>query len=175
MTYLAINEILEELNAGFDAAEAHGMAAGMLSVESRCKAENWLNAVLATADNIPEADTNRLLELFEQVGADLHPSVESFEFDLFLPEDDESIAEQVEALRNWCQGYLLGVGYSQSSGDWPGEIGEIMRDIVELTKVDSGVEDEDDAYAFMEIREYLRAAVFTVRDYFLETKGNNSH
>jgi yecA family protein len=174
MIYQEISEILLQQNADIEAAEAHGIAVGMLSVEARADAGNWLQEILPDLTFSSDSEA-ALLDLFEQTRQALNADLETFEFELLLPGDDEPLFEQVEALRLWCQGFLFGIGYTQSSVDWPGEVGEVMRDIIELTKIDSATEDEDDANALMEICEYLRAAVFTVRDYFLETATTESH
>lgn len=177
MMYLAINEVLEQLDADLGAAEAHGMAVGMLSVESSADAANWLRELYKDDSDIPESGETLLRDLFEKTRRELDYGIEEFSFDLFLPEDDELLSERVEALRDWCQGFLFGIGYLHASGDWPGDVGEIMRDIIEFTKIDSDSEDdnEEEANALMEVHEYIRAAVFTVRDYFLESRDNYSH
>ena len=174
MTYQTISDILEQQNADVGAAEAQGIAVGMLVVEEKAVADNWLRELFSAAELSVEEE-NTLHALFQHTRQALAGDLAEFAFDLLLPEDDEPLAEQVEALRHWCLGFLFGVGYAHSSGDWPGEIGEIMQDIIELTKIDSDVEDEEDANALMEVREYLRAAVFTVKDYFLETSKELSH
>jgi uncharacterized protein YgfB (UPF0149 family) len=57
--------------------------------------------------------------------------------------------------------------------EWPSETAEIMQDIIEFTKLDTAVdededmdEDEKNEYetALVEIQEYIRAAVNTVKD-----------
>ena len=148
----------------------------MLSVEAKADAANWLRELLDDSAEILDEDETLLLELFEKTRQLLDAGAEEFAFDLFLPGDEEPLPEQAEALRSWCQGFLFGVGYAQSAaGEWPGEIAEVMRDMVELTKLDSDAQDEDDANALAEIREYVRAAVFTVRDYFMDTGHDQSH
>jgi uncharacterized protein YgfB (UPF0149 family) len=47
--------------------------------------------------------------------------------------------------------------------------------MIELTKIDSDVEDEEDANLLMEVHEYVRAAIFVVRDYFLENRRSQHH
>lgn len=168
MTYQLVNEIFEKLDADYSAAEAHGIATGMLCVEVRADIDNWLQSLFADVPAIDEDDLMILHNLFQQTRAILAEDSECYEFDLLLPDLDEPLPEQIEALRVWCQGFLLGIGFSQTSGDWPGEMGEVMRDIIELTKIDSDADDEEDANAFMEVHEYLRVAVLSVRDYFLE-------
>nr|WP_305909537.1 UPF0149 family protein [Methylomarinum sp. Ch1-1]MDP4522456.1 UPF0149 family protein [Methylomarinum sp. Ch1-1] len=102
--------------------------------------------------------------IFEQTRRLLDGDDEQFAFDLLLPGDDEALPERVEALRCWCQGFLFGIGYAKATSVWPGECGEIMRDIVEFTKMDSDAGGEEDENDFVEIHEYLRSAVLLIRD-----------
>lgn len=173
--YQAVNAILEKYDADIGASEAHGIAAGMLCVEAKADAANWLHEVLADEHALPDDDKSLLLNLFERTRDLLDPDTEEFAFDLFLPDEDESLSEQAEALRCWCQGFLFGVGYAQSGADWPGDSAEVMQDMIELSKIDSDVEGAEDENALMEIHEYLRAAVLTVRDQFNEHKNLQLH
>lgn len=175
MTYQAVNAILEQLELDVRAAEAHGIATGMLCVEIRADAANWLNELVDDDQLLIDEDKALLHALFEKTRELLDNQDEDFAFDLLLPDDDEPLNEQVEALRNWCQGFLFGVGYAQTGSDWPGDTAEVMRDMIELTKIESEVGDEDDEAALLEIHEYVRAAVFTVRDQFAEQSHQRHH
>ncbi|MGD0960560.1 MAG: UPF0149 family protein [Methylomonas sp.] len=168
--YQTIDEILTLANAGMAASEAHGAAVGMLIVEVRADASNWMRAVAAD-EQIGADEEQQLLELFEQTRDAINGNAEEFGFDLLLPDDEDVLHEQAEALRSWCEGFLWGIGYSHAAGDWPGELGEVMRDMIELTKMDTDVSSEEDADMLVEIREYVRAAVFIARDYFIESGG----
>ena len=75
-----------------------------------------------------------LLELFEQTGKLLNS--EEFAFDLLLPDDADPLEIRAEALRSWCLGFLFGIGYANPGSDWPGNTGEILKDIVEITKLE---------------------------------------
>ncbi len=175
MTFQAINAILAKHDADMGAAEAHGIAVGMLCVEARADAANWLHELFADEYELHDDDKSLLLNLFERTRELLEPETEEFAFDLFLPDDDEMLTEQAEALRCWCQGFLFGVGYAQTGTDWPGETGEVMRDMIELTKIDTDVEGEDDENALAEIREYVRSAVLIVRDQFADQNNRQVH
>jgi uncharacterized protein YgfB (UPF0149 family) len=124
-----------------------------------------------------DEDKTILLALFEQTRKLLSDEEDGFRYDLFLPGEDEPLNEQLEALRSWCEGFLFGVGYSRSSSDWPGETGEIMKDLVEFTKLDADIDeqmDEDDA-ALIEIQEYIRVAVMMVKEQFMEENSEHKH
>ncbi len=176
MSYEIVSTILQQLDMTLNPSEAHGMACGMLCIDSRCDVANWLDTLLENA-SLTEEDKTILFNLFEQTRKLLHPEEDDFSFDLFLPDSDENddLSQHAEALRSWCQGFLFGIGYLKSGQtDWPGETGEIMRDIVEFCKLDANVENEDDEHALMEIHEYIRAAVLLIRDQFTEATEHDN-
>jgi len=175
MIYQTVDTTLEKYDADVSAAEAHGIAAGMLCVELRADAGQWLQEICGDEHELIDDDKTLLIDLFERSRELLNPEYEDFDFDLFLPDEDEPLFVQVEAIRCWCQGFLFGVGFAQGGGGWPGASGEVMRDLIEFTKIDPQVEDEDDANALMQIHEYLRAATFVVRDQFIEHRAESMH
>lgn len=175
MTYQTLNAILEQHDADMGGAEAHGIATGMLCVESRADFANWLHELFDEDRDLIDEDREFLADLFEKTRQLLENQDQSFEFDLLMPDEAEPLDEQVEALRCWCQGFLFGVGYAKTDADWPGDTAEVMRDMIELTKIDSDVGGEDDESALIEIREYVRASVFTVRDQFAGDGDQQRH
>lgn len=158
MAYNACNAIIVQSDAELSAAEAHGMATGMLCVNEQTESAYWLNELHNSSSVIDEKNKNTLVRLFEETRRLL--ASDEFEFDLFLPEDDTSLIEQVEALKGWCRGFLFGVASGACSAPiWPKYVREILKDIAEFTKLDTNVEGEEDERAFVEITEYLRSAV----------------
>lgn len=179
MTYPIINEIVIQSDPELSAAQAHGMAAGMLCVNEQAQSAEWLTELFRNAGPVSDEGKAALVHLFEETRSLL--ASDDFEFDLFLPDDDDApLSEQVEALTYWCQGFLLGVGVAHAASDWPREVTEILKDIVEFTKLDTEAEGEEDENDFMEITEYIRSAVLLLRDEFnnkgerLRAKGEKS-
>ena len=170
MAYNACNAIIEQIDAEFSAAEAHGMATGMLCVNEQTESASWLAELLHNSSSVIDENKNMLARLFEETRRLL--ASDEFEFDLFLPEDDASLIEQVEALKNWCRGFLFGVGSSTAVSNWPKDVREILKDIAEFTKLDANVEGEEDERAFVEITEYLRSAVLLLRDELDNSSGD---
>lgn len=166
MTYQIVDTIITNIEPAVTAAEAHGMATGILCIDNRADAMTWLNELFQDTVALLEEDKNTLLSLFEQTQELIDG--EEFEFDLFIPDDSFSLKEQTEGLRDWSKGFLLGVGYSTDETTWPGETEEILKDIVEFSKVDTDIEEEngDHENALMEVHEYLRAAVMLFRTEF---------
>ncbi len=164
MAYNRCNAIILNIDADITAAEAHGMATGLLCVNPQTDSELWLAELVANSQSMPISDENEslLIRLFEQTKHLLLNN--EFEFDLFLPDDEASLIERVDALKYWGRGFLFGVGSSASTSNCSKEVLEILKDITEFTKLDSHVEGEDDENALMEITEYLRSALLLVRD-----------
>ena len=162
MAYNACNAIIVKIDADLSAAEAHGMATGMLCINEQAESVVWLAELLQNAGPVIDADKNVLVRLFEETRRLL--ASDEFEFDLFLPEEDALLSEQVEALISWCRGFLFGVGSGASASNWPKEVREILKDITEFTKLDANAEGEEDERALAEITEYLRSVVLLLRD-----------
>jgi len=164
MTYQVINAIVVECDAELSAAQAHGMATGMLCANEQAQCAEWLSELFLHA--IPASDEERatLVYLFEDTQSLL--ASDDFEFDLLLPGDEALLSEQVEALTDWCRGFLLGVGITHAASDLSREATEILKDIAEFTKLDTEAEGEEDEGDFMEINEYMRSAVLLLRSEF---------
>ena len=165
MAYQILNSIFQRYDSDLEPVEAHGIASAMLCVDGHSDGINWLKEIFDDEIALTEEDKEVLTELFEQTRKLLDPDESTFEFDLFLP-NDFTLSEQAIMLANWCKGFLWGIGYSKSQGDWQGETDSILRDMVEFTKLDHDLEDDndEDEEAFIQIHEYLRAAVLIIRD-----------
>jgi uncharacterized protein YgfB (UPF0149 family) len=161
MTYQVINTIVVQNDAELSAAQAHGMATGMLCVNEQAQSVEWLAELFRHAAPVTDEDKAVLVRLFEGTRSLL--ASDEFEFDLFLPDDEALLSEQVEALTEWCQGFLLGVSFTDAASDCSREVTEILKDIVEFTKLDTDAEGEEDESDFMEITEYTRSAVLLLR------------
>jgi yecA family protein len=175
MVYKIINTILSKSNTELTAAEAHGIATGMLCADDNVEGAQWIAELFRNANPVIDEQKNLLIRLFEETRRLL--GSDGFEFELFLPEEDTPLSEQVEALKKWCQGFLFGVGTSSSTPetDWPDDVREILKDITEFTKLDTQVSGDDDENAFTEITEYLRSVVVLLRDDLKDIKDGLVH
>jgi uncharacterized protein YgfB (UPF0149 family) len=173
MAYPIINAILVKNEVDFSAAEAHGMATGLLCANLKTDSYYWLNELIADASSIEDEQKNLLISLFEETRR-LLTGDDDFEFDLLLPDDDTPLIERIASLKSWCQGFLFGVGSADNKPNYSREAHEILKDVTEFTKLDTDEEDtsEEDEVALMELIEYLRTAVLLLRD---ELSPNSDH
>ena len=84
-----------------------------------------------------------------------------------LPDDMEPLDVRVEALGEWCEGFLLGVGLGgvARQGELSANVQEILRDLQEISKVSWDVEADEDAEAsYVELVEYVRVGVMLMRE-----------
>ncbi|MDP3333547.1 MAG: UPF0149 family protein, partial [Methylococcaceae bacterium] len=99
MAYPVINAILVENRADICAAEAHGLATGLLCANENTDSHYWLNELLHDSSAIADQQQQPLVRLFEETRQLL--AGDEFAFDLFLPDDEAPFDEQIDALRNW--------------------------------------------------------------------------
>ena len=85
------------------------------------------------------------------------------EFELLLPDDAETIEVRTAALAQWCQGFLygLGAGAIPDASELPGEVGEVVRDFIEISRagVDAAQDAESNESAYAELVEFVRVGV----------------
>ena len=132
--------------------------------------------------SLSEENQSDLTELFEFTRNGVNDT-DGFSYQLFLPDDDAPLKEQMMALVTWCDGFLFGVGFSENAENWPAEIREILQDMVEMTQMDIDIDDsdmektdyEDHVAALMEIQEYLRTAVMLIKDYLTTENKEARH
>ena len=163
--YTEIQRVLAEERSLADAAEAHGTLAGCLCAAIGYRFEDWLLEILPEGQARPMAKET-LRELYvDTAGALEGPELE---FELLLPEDEEPIDARTAALAQWCQGFLYGLGTSvvQDESGLPGDIGEIVRDLTEITHVavDTAQSEESNESAYAELVEFVRIGVQLVFD-----------
>lgn len=158
--YTEIQRVLDDARAVTDAAEAHGTLAGSLCAAPAYRFEDWLQEILPEGQAQP-ASAAPLHELFEETHAAL--GTDEMQFQPLLPEDERPLDARAAALAQWCQGFLYGLGSSRihDASRLPGDVGEIVRDLTEITH--AGVEGsqtaESDETAYAELVEFVRVGV----------------
>jgi uncharacterized protein YgfB (UPF0149 family) len=159
-SYAEIQRVLADERSMTDAAEAHGTLAGALCTASTYRFEDWLQEILPEG-RLHTESTGALRGLYfltteTLAGADM--TIEPL-----LPEDAQPLDERASALSQWCVGFLYGLGSGaiQDLSKLPGEVGEVVRDFDELTRVGVGAGDseEENESAYVEIVEFVRVGV----------------
>ena len=93
---------------------------------------------------------------------------EELGFELWLPDDDESLEDRTLSLAQWCSGFLAGLGSACSLESLSEPAREALEDLIEISRAElssghgAGNEEEEAAYA--EIVEYVRVVALTFRE-----------
>jgi hypothetical protein len=160
-SYAEIQRVLLEERSMSEAAEAHGTLAGSLCTAVTYRFEDWLLEILPEGRAQAQEAAMALREVYARTAQSLvgiDPA-----FDLLLPEEEQPIDARTAALAQWCQGFLYGLGSRviQDASGLPGEAGEVVRDLSEITRVGIDVSDslESNESAFTELVEFVRVGV----------------
>jgi uncharacterized protein YgfB (UPF0149 family) len=163
--YADIQQVLAEERSLTDAAEAHGTLAGSLCTAPSYRFEDWLLEILPEGRPRPE-HASTLRELYSSTREAL--AGEMLEFEPLLPEDDGPLGDRTSALAQWCVGFLYGLGSGSlpDASGLPGEVGEVVRDFTEITRVeiDGGDSAESNESAYAELVEFVRVGAQLVFD-----------
>jgi uncharacterized protein YgfB (UPF0149 family) len=158
--YEQIQQVLSREHSLTDAAEAHGTLTGCLCSTVAYRFEDWMLEILPDGSAGPAA-TQVLLDLFRSTNVSLGEA--QMEFAPLLPLDEEPIEARAAALGAWCQGFLYGLGTSSLTDATvlPGDVGEVVRDLTEITHVaaDNAESLESNEGAYAELVEFVRAGV----------------
>jgi len=167
LDYERLRDSLAAAGAVVALPELHGGVCGALCAGGVPAASRWLLGLLEDAQLTDEAaaladDLEAIVATSAQMLDD-----DDLRFEPLLPNDDEPLAQQVEALAAWCQGFLSGIGSTHAAlANRPpasDALGEILRDFAEISR--AGLSDEEAEgqgspdFALAEIHEYVRVSV----------------
>jgi len=172
-----ISSALEQLESDMGAAECHGAMAGMLCAAGRMEKARWLKRLLPdveSGDLLAREAVDALARLYENTARQLDDAV--LDFHLLLPGDEDPLDERIEALAEWCQGFLFGTseGGVKDIPSLPADSGEVMRDLVEIARAgsyDLSGGEEDEA-AYNELMEYVRTGVLLINEELNPTQAS---
>ncbi len=173
--YDYLTECIENAGLTLMSSECHGNACGVLCSQIGVAPNVWFDLLIKTEDisvDHIELLADLLKALFETTEQLLNNI--DFEFELFIPDDDSSMNERLEALGEWCSGFLLGlsVGGITDIKSMPEEISNFLNDCLEIARVGNAElnNSEDDETAYFELVEYVRMGVMTLFEEIYQLK-----
>lgn len=146
----------------------HGCLCGLLSAGASSQQEYCLNAISGALDVVLHGElAAQIMSLYSITAAALED--EAFEFHPLLPDDDTDIAVRVDALAEWCKGFLAGfahasVGRDSAPSALSEDSSEILKDFAEIAQAgfEEQGDDEESEGNYMELLEYLRFATLNL-------------
>lgn len=158
-----LNDLLQRLGALQTAAELHGFLTGQLAGGRRFSRGEWLRAAAEQADlgqNPDEVEGDVLYATCQHTLAALTRS--DMGFQPLLPADAAGLDERIDALGQWCQGFLAGLGLS-GADTGAGDLADTLGDLSAIAQVGSdGAAGEDGESDLFAIAEYVRMAAVDI-------------
>jgi len=154
-------------------SQLQGFLAGQVAVAGAPDQGQWLQQASEFIDSVepPNSDENRLLIALYQATS-FQFAEGDIGFVLLLPDDAVEITQRVDALSQWCQGFLTGFArggkaVAQHSGQrqYSEDVTEILNDMGAISQIGLTEQDEDEAQRerdFFELCEYLRLGAITI-------------
>ncbi|MFP4155759.1 MAG: UPF0149 family protein [Halothiobacillaceae bacterium] len=160
ISYEQVTEALEQAGAPLDAAEAHGVLLGLFASVGAVSRRRWLDELIPEQARGGQTDQLPIRALYDQVVAQLGQA-DNLGLDLCLPEDEVAFDERLQALRDWCQGYLYGFGAGGGVPEQlPEDAREVFDDLLQIGQLDAdSAASEANEQAYAELVEYLRAGI----------------
>lgn len=169
-----ISDLLQDLGSTGNAAEGHGVLCGLLCSQGYINGQAWVTRMISrdreTEHTPPAADglpplPRPLLDLHSETVRGINDA--NYEFRLMLPDDEEDLEARVEALTEWCQGFLYGMamGGIKDFSRLPEPVAEITHDLMEISRASSATTgSEEDETAFLELVEYIRVGIMLIHE-----------
>jgi uncharacterized protein YgfB (UPF0149 family) len=167
--YQLIANLLQQLDSEMAAVELHGLVCGCLCADNGIALDACVSLPPADDSNAELLQTARriLTALLESCRQQLNDP--EFEFAPLLAGEELDTHRNVDALSEWCRGFLLGLAegglrdFSRLSDD----AREFADDLLEISRIGTeySVENsEEDAVAFEEVLEYVRIGVLLINE-----------
>ncbi len=153
-------------------AECHGVLCGLVCRKSGGTPSEFLNYLkeIHLLVNPGTALAAALSDAFDKTAQQLVD--EDMGFELWLPDDDESLEDRTVALAQWCSGFLAGLASDGPFEVLSEEAGEAIDDLQQIARAElivpegAGPDSEEDEVAFTEIVEYVRVVTLMMREDF---------
>ncbi len=151
--YNDLEEALNRLGLDQGASEFHGTVCGRL-----CAAHERHSASKLGRSGQSDDDEALLGQVKDEALNGLMDA--ELGFSLLLPDDDAPLARRVEALGQWCAGFVYGLATVEDVelDELSEEVQEVVRDLTQISRAgltpDADTEADEEAYA--EVVEYVR-------------------
>ena len=171
--FLIIESALGRVNAEISGAELHGAVSGLICAFPQITPEDCFGLVFGE-ENISHKQEESFVGLFNYTWQSLQQM--DFEYNLLLPDDDEPLGARIEALADWCHGFvtILQMSPEEHKSTWSEDVKSVIDNIQDVTFIDteSTEDSNDDEVAYVELVEYVRLGILMIYADMIEAKVN---
>jgi len=166
--YELLADLIERANLSMSPAELHGLATGLLVADTSASENRFLQLVCEEpeqGDVLAVENTQLLLALFQATQEALQTI--TLEFELLVPDDDEPLADRIDAACEWARSLLYGLaeqGVHQRT-DLSEDVSGFVRDLMEIARGGYAYEKgEEGEMVYADLLEYLRMGALMVQE-----------
>ncbi|MFC0178623.1 UPF0149 family protein [Thorsellia kenyensis] len=181
INYKDLSNLLNQLQFPMTVSEIHGLVLGLIIGE---KNEEKRMTLLYELTNEGESFPHELREAIIGVSEYSIKGLlsEDSSFELLLPDNSYSVFDRLDALVEWVNHFLLGLGVTRVDiATFDGDIKEIFSDFREITKLGYDLDDDEKELAsdLEKVMEYVKISVLIYNNKFnptsKEIKGNQTN
>ena len=178
-----VSDALITLSSLGTAGESHGLLCALLSFNNKIREQAWVDSLLSShiepGDEKGEQAYQTVMALFRETSKAFE--AQDFQLPLLLPDDDLPLEERIDALAEWCQGYLTGLhlmGVKLGQVTEPADLKEALDDLLAISQVELTPEEESDPKSeehYVELVEHIKVAVLTVSSELKESLAHREN
>ncbi|WP_455216801.1 UPF0149 family protein [Kaarinaea lacus] len=179
--YQTILLALDKLETEVTPSEVHGTLCGLLCAKTSAVANQWQDSLWPNTIDNNDLIMAEALETLNQLHdiSRLQLNDPNCEFELLLPDDDDPLDSRVNALGDWCQGYMVGLtlGGVSDFSNLPEDAREVANDMVEIARAGTSYDlegSEEDENAYAELVEYLRVGILLINEELQPTQATST-
>jgi uncharacterized protein YgfB (UPF0149 family) len=167
--YESMGQYLADAGVDVGASGAHGLLCGLVCAGERDIQQQLSGEWFSNSDGDDPA-IQECQQSIDELVQEVYSSVEgvNFGFPLLLPDENEQLKPRATAVRDWCDGFLYGVGLVKLQGEdgLSSQAQEALNDISEISRmdVDAIVGGEEEEAALIEVIEFIWVAAMLVHD-----------
>ena len=171
INYADVSDCLDRAGLDVLASEVHAMACGLLIGNMSADKIKWVQELVPNIEQgnvLQQEGIREIGNLFDSAQRELQDS--QLRFELFLPDDEESLVSRMEALQDWCQGFILGLTMAGITDykKLPEDSRDLLEDFVNIgTSGEFDFEEADNQeseIAFTDISQYVRVGVLLINE-----------
>jgi uncharacterized protein YgfB (UPF0149 family) len=174
LDYEYIGQCLAEAGVDAGASGAHGLLCGLICA-GETEVQQKLSSEWFSVRPVDDSAVAECQQAIDKLSQEVYSSVEGIDigFSLLLPDDNSPLQERADAVRDWCDGFLYGVGLVEfkNKDGLPDQAQEALNDISEISRMDTDdiAGDEEEEAALAEVTEFIWVAAMLVHDELVST------
>lgn len=164
--------IFWQLGSMFSPSQLHGYLLGQLALGATLAEDEWLKQAWLLIDGVEQAreEDNEVLLRMLALNETLFTEGR-LDGQLMIPDEDIELAQRVECLSFWCQGFLMGFTIAgkqkqaeQGPQQYSQEVTEALSDIAAIAQMalTDDQEEEQSEADFFDVVDYVRLAVMNI-------------